>query len=142
MKGIAKYTRNVCSNIQDKLEKLKHEFIPFSATPSGRFMYEIDNGRERHVVDLVRKACSYRIWDLTGLPCKHGISTIVKNLEKVEDYVHPCYLKETFAETYKETIQPMSRQSEWVKTNQPASVAPLAYKPPSRTPKQRKRDLE
>ena len=142
MKGIAKYTGKMCPNIQDKLEKLKYESVPSNATPAGSFMYKVDNGHERHVVDLAKKACSCRIWDLTVLPCKHGISTIVKNLEKVEDYVHPCYLKETFAETYKETIQPMSRQSEWVKTNQPASVAPLAYKPPSRTPKQRKRDLE
>ena len=67
-------------------------------------MYEVDNGCERPVVVLVRKACSYMIWDLTRLPCKHEISTIVKNLEKVEDYVHPCYLKETFVETYKEII--------------------------------------
>ncbi|XP_030925924.1 uncharacterized protein LOC115952789 [Quercus lobata] len=104
MRGIAKYTGKVCPNIQDKLEKLKHESIPFSATPAGSFMYEVDNGRERHVVDLAKKACSYRIWDLTGLPCKHGISAIVKNLKKVEDYVYPCYLKETFTETYKEII--------------------------------------
>ena len=103
-------------------------------------MYEVDNGRERHVVDLVRKACICRIWDLTGLPCKHGIAAIVKNLEKVEDYVNPCYLKETFAETYKEIIQPMPGQSEWVETNQPAHVALHVYKPPDRPPKQRKRD--
>ena len=31
MKGIEKYTRKVCPNIQDKLEKLKHESIPFNA---------------------------------------------------------------------------------------------------------------
>ena len=35
MKGITKYTGNVCPNIQDKLKKLKHESIPFSAAPSG-----------------------------------------------------------------------------------------------------------
>ena len=104
MKGIAKYTGNVCPNIQDKLEKLKHESIPFSATPASSFTYEVDNGCEGHVVDLAKKACSCRIWDLTGLPCKHGIFVIVKNLEKVEDYVHPCYLQVTFVETYKEII--------------------------------------
>ena len=71
----------------------------------------------RDVVDLVRKAYSYKIWNLTRLPCKHGIFAIVKNLEKVEDYVHPCYLKETFFETYKEIIQLMPGQSEWVETN-------------------------
>ena len=140
MKGIAKYTRKVCPNIQDKLKKLKHKSIHFSATPASSFMYEVDNGCERHVVDLVRKTCSCRIWDLIGLPCKHGIFAIVKNLEKVEDYVHHCYLKEAFVETYKEIIQPMFGQSEWVETNQPAPVAPHMYKPPSRPPKQRKKD--
>ena len=130
----------MCPNIQDKLEKLKYESIHFNVTPSDRFMYEVDNGRERHVVDLVRKTCSCRIWDLIGLPCKHGIFAIVKNLEKVEDYVHPCYLKETFGETYKKIIQPMLGQSEWVETKQPASVASHVYKPPDRPPKQRKRD--
>ena len=130
----------MCPNIQDKLEKLKYESIHFNVTPSDRFMYEVDNGRERHVVDLVRKTCSCRIWDLIGLPCKHGIFAIVKNLEKVEDYVHPCYLKETFGETYKKIIQPMLGQSEWVETKQPASVVSHVYKPPDRPPKQRKRD--
>ena len=61
MKGIAKYTRKVCPNIQDKLEKLKHESIPFSATPASSFTYEVDNGCEGHVVDLAKKACSCRI---------------------------------------------------------------------------------
>ena len=46
-------------------------------------------------------------WIRVRLMTKHGISTIVKNLEKVEEYVHPCYWKETFVETYKEIIQPM-----------------------------------
>ena len=116
MKGITKYTGNVCPNIQDKLKKLKHESIPFSAAPSGNsYMRLIMVVRD--MVDLVRKAYSYKIWNLTRLPCKHGIFAIVKNLEKVEDYVHPCYLKETFFETYKEIIQLMLGQSEWVETN-------------------------
>ena len=36
----------------------------------------------------------------------------------------------------------MFGQSEWVETNQPTSIAPYVHKPPSRPPKQRKRDLE
>ncbi|XP_065617880.1 uncharacterized protein LOC136062593 [Quercus suber] len=138
-KGIEKYVGKVCPNIQDKLEKLKQESIPFCATPSGRFMYKVDNDRERHVVNLTNKTCSYRIWDLTGLPCKHGITAIFKNLEKVEDYVHPCYLRETYLQTYHEIIQPMPGQSEWVQTGHVAPIAPHVYKPPGRPPKLRKK---
>ena len=92
-KGIEKYVGKVCPNIQDSLEKLKQKCLPFCATPSGWFMYEVDNDREMHLVDLTNRTCSYRIWDLTGIPCKHSIATIFKNLEKMEDYVHPCYLR-------------------------------------------------
>nr|XP_023898952.1 uncharacterized protein LOC112010817 [Quercus suber] len=134
------YVKHIYNNF--KVDHKGLELKDTLATPTSSFMYEVDNGRERHVVDLAKKTCSCRIWDLTGLPCKHEIFAIVKNLEKVENYVHPCYLKETFAETYKEIIQPMPHQFEWVETNQPASIAPHVYKPPGRPPKQRKRDLE
>ena len=77
-------------------------------------MYEVDNDRERHVVDLKNRTCSCRIWDLMGVLCKYGIATIFMNLEKVEDYVHPCYLRETYLQTCQRIIQPMLGQSEWV----------------------------
>ena len=128
---MSKYSRQV--------RELKLESIPFCATPSGRFMYEVDNDRERHVVNLTNRTCSCRIWDLTGLPCKHGIAAIFKNLEKVEDYVHPCYLRETYLQTYQEIIQPMPGQSEWVQIGHATPVAPHVYKPPGRPPKLRKK---
>ena len=36
--------------------------------------YEVDEGRYRHVVCLRRKICTCRLWDLTGIPCQHGVS--------------------------------------------------------------------
>ena len=45
--GMEKYDGSVCPNIQDKLEKLKMESRSFSAMPSGRFKYEMDNDYER-----------------------------------------------------------------------------------------------
>ena len=89
--GIEKYGGKLCPSIQDKLEKLKLESRSFCAMPSGRFVYEVDNERERHVVDLVGRTCSCRAWDLTEIPCKHGVATIFVNREKPKDYTHPCY---------------------------------------------------
>ena len=42
------------------MEKLKLESKNFCAMPFRRFVYEVDNERERHVVDLVGKTCSCR----------------------------------------------------------------------------------
>ena len=58
--GIEKYGGRLCPSIQGKLEKLKLESKSFCAMPFGRFGYEVDNERERHVVDLVGRTCSCR----------------------------------------------------------------------------------
>ena len=111
-----KYSGSVCPNVQDKLEKLKMESRSFSTMSSGRFKYEVDNYYERHVVDLTKKECTCRIWDLTGIPCKHGVAAIYKNLEHLENYLHDCYLKETYLDVCSEIIHLMPGQDEWIKT--------------------------
>lgn len=60
-KCIESYASKLCPNIQDRLEKLKVESKSFSATPAGRFLYEVDNPRERHLVDLINRTCSSRL---------------------------------------------------------------------------------
>ena len=70
---IEKYGGKLCPSIQDKLEKLKIESKNFCVMPSRRFVYKFDNERERHVVDLVGRTCSCRVWDLTRILYKHGV---------------------------------------------------------------------
>ncbi|KAL0002075.1 hypothetical protein SO802_015856 [Lithocarpus litseifolius] len=110
-KGIESYVGKLCPNIQDRLEKLKVESKSFSATPA----------------------------DLNGIPCKHEITAIFKNIETPEYYTHPCYLKQTYMEIYKDLLPPMPGQLEWAEIGQLALVARHIYKPTGRSPKQRKR---
>ena len=112
--GLEKYGGKLCLSIQKKLEQLKLECKGFCAMPSGRFVYKVDNERERYVVDLVKRTCSCRAWDLTRIPCKHRVAAIFMNREKPEDYTHPCYYKDAYVETYKTPIPPMPGQSEWM----------------------------
>ena len=117
------------------MEKLKVESKPFSTTPAGSFLYEVASQYEKYVVDLVKKTCNCRYWDLNGIPCKHAIIVIYTNIETPEAYTHPCYHKETYMEIYKDVLPPMPGQSEWAETGQPAALAPHIYKPPGRPPK-------
>ena len=105
--GIEKYGAKLCPSIQDKLEKLKLESKRICAMPSRRFVYKVDNERERHVVDLVERTCSCRAWDLTRIPCKLRVAAIFMNREKPENYTHPCYYNNAFVETYKTPIPPI-----------------------------------
>ena len=138
--GIQKYAGKLYPSIQDRLEKLKIESKPFSATPAGSFLYEVGNQYERHVVDLVKKTCSCRSWDLNGIPCKHAIIAIYTNIETPEDYTHLYYFKETYMEIYKDVLSLMPGQSEWAEIGQPTPLVPHIYKPPGRPPKQRKKE--
>ena len=62
------------------MKKLKLESKSLCEMPSRRFVYEVDNERERHMVDLVKRTCSCRTWDLTRIPCKHRVATIFVNV--------------------------------------------------------------
>ena len=94
------------------------------------------------MVNLTRKCCSCKVWDLTGTPCKHGIVAIYNNLEMLEDYVHACYRKGAYVAAYKEMITQLPGQDEWIETNQLAPVAPIMYKPPCRPPMKKKKDTD
>jgi hypothetical protein len=138
--GVEKYGGSVCSNVQDKLEKLKMESMSFSAIPSDKFKYEVDNYYERHVVDLTKKECTCSIWDLTGIPCKHGVAAIYKNLKHPEDYLHDYYLKEAYLNVYSEIIHPMPGQDEWIKSGHLPPQPPHVLRPLGRPKKLRRRD--
>ena len=94
------------------------------------------------MVNLTRKCCTCRVWDLTGIPSKHDVTAIYKNLERTKDYMQVCYRKDVYMTAYKEIITLLPGQDKWVETNQPALVAPIVYKPPSKPPMKRKKNAD
>ena len=94
------------------------------------------------MVNLTRKCCTCRVWNLTGIPCKYCVAAIYKNIERLEDYVHACFRKHAYVAAYKEMITPLPGQDEWVETNLPTPVALIVYKPAGRPPMKRKKDAD
>ncbi|KAL0377894.1 UNVERIFIED_CONTAM: hypothetical protein Sradi_3094900 [Sesamum radiatum] len=45
----------------------------------------------QYSVDLERRTCTCRIWQLSGIPCKHACSAIFHQNLMPEDMVHPYY---------------------------------------------------
>ncbi|KAG5605465.1 hypothetical protein H5410_026957 [Solanum commersonii] len=52
------------------------------------------------IVDMQKGSCTYRIWDLTCLPCPYALVSIHGNGDRVEDYVNIYYKVETFKNVY------------------------------------------
>ena len=47
---------------------------------SGRDLWQVKNGKsdQTHDVDLAVRTCGCRRWDVTGMPCNHPCSAIIK----------------------------------------------------------------
>ncbi|KAK4347712.1 hypothetical protein RND71_034051 [Anisodus tanguticus] len=60
--------------------------------------YEVSEGTDTHIVDLMSKKCIGRTWDLSGIPCTHVIRAYKhrNNDPIVEGAIHPYYNKATY----------------------------------------------
>ncbi|KAL7253648.1 hypothetical protein ACSBR1_008065 [Camellia fascicularis] len=94
--GMEKYT-----------EALKVQARNCFATYCGDRKFEVDCGDTTHIVDLEERKCSCRMWDLSGIPCKHAVSSIFVQREKPEDYVHPYYSKQHYLVAYNSMMHPV-----------------------------------
>lgn len=78
------------------------------------------------VVNMPKRECTCRRWELTGIPCKHAVAAIndmaKHNKESIdnqvaipEDYVSPCYWLTTWKETYQHKIEGIAGPPFWPK---------------------------
>ncbi|XP_019150058.1 PREDICTED: uncharacterized protein LOC109146838 isoform X2 [Ipomoea nil] len=89
-------------------------------------------------VDLAQRQCSCRGWDLTGIPCSHGVAAIRKQRESLEDYLHHCYIVEYYLRAYEPAILPIQSSDLWVKPDLLAPLPPKYKAQPGRPKKKRK----
>ena len=69
----------------------------------------------RFIVDLEKKECTCRGWQLTGLPCVHAIAFIGTRRVELEDFVDHYYSIEMFKAAYVTVVPPMPGKEEWEK---------------------------
>jgi hypothetical protein len=81
-------------------------------------------GTATHVVNFEARSCGCRRWDVTGLPCNHAYSAIIKAKLRPEDFVNPFFKKAMYLEAFKPVIYPVPGQHDWTKTDTPDIVPP------------------
>nr|KAJ0225319.1 hypothetical protein LSAT_V11C100031470 [Lactuca sativa] len=100
---------------------------------------------DQHVVDMEKKECSCRKWELTGIPCKHAIASlneIADNNEKVGElytYVHKVYLLDTWKEMYSFKVEPIKGRAMWPKSDCPTTLVPPPHNKAIGRPKKKRR---
>ncbi|GAA0159934.1 hypothetical protein LIER_38947 [Lithospermum erythrorhizon] len=89
---------------------------------------------ERFKVDLRKRECSCRLWQLTGISCIHAIPPIYSRKQLLADWVDTCYKVDTFGWLYENVLEPMTGPSEWPETNN-ITILPPKYHRQARRPK-------
>ncbi|KAG5579914.1 hypothetical protein H5410_050541 [Solanum commersonii] len=54
---------------------------------NGQFEYEILDGHYRHIIDIRKKTCTCRTWQLRGIPCQHAVLAYQHAGQDPEDHV-------------------------------------------------------
>ncbi|XP_028058575.1 uncharacterized protein LOC114262418 [Camellia sinensis] len=104
-------------------------------------LFEVRYGVRGYVVNLENRTCTCFKWDLIRIPCPHVVAAIFFQKERVEDYVHVAFKKETYLRTYEALINILNGQDQWPKTgSEPFLPSNKLKRPTNRPQKQRIRD--
>lgn len=106
VKKMEKYQGIVCPRIQKKLEEAKEKAAECNVIPSSITVFQVSHLMDDVCVDLEKKTCTCKVWDLSGIPCFHAVSCIFFCHRKAEDYVANWYTKETYLKSYAVAIPP------------------------------------
>ncbi|KAL0302295.1 UNVERIFIED_CONTAM: hypothetical protein Sangu_3108100 [Sesamum angustifolium] len=121
-----KHTGDLCPKIAKILEDMKKKSMESIAHLNGKDESAYGTRFRLHLGD---KTCSCRRWDLTGIPCPHAICGMYYMGHIPEEYVHECYKKETFINTYSQLMGTLNDMDMWPKVDFPPLIPPKCEKP-------------
>ncbi|KAL5648048.1 hypothetical protein ACJX0J_042403, partial [Zea mays] len=86
---------------------------PFEAEVTA---YDRENKQWRYPVNLEKRTCSCRQWDITGLPCIHAlffITSLCGPAAEIDQYVDAYYSVAKFNATYADNVPCIESQHQW-----------------------------
>ncbi|KAG5579642.1 hypothetical protein H5410_050269 [Solanum commersonii] len=106
--------------LQENINRSMNCSIEFN----GVVRFEVREGLCQHTVDLGRRTCSCRVWQLNGIPSAYVVAVIYfKKCDHV-DYIDSCYTKETYLRTYANLLQPITNMEMWPISTNPTIAPP------------------
>ncbi|KAG5570579.1 hypothetical protein H5410_060345, partial [Solanum commersonii] len=107
---------------------------------NGATGFEVKEGLCQHKVDIARRTCSCRVWQLRGIPCAHVVAGLYFKKFSLYDYIDNFYSKETYLGTYANVIEPLTNMEIWLVSTNLTIEPPEITNMPGRPPKARRKE--
>ena len=127
------------------MSKIKNVASNYKVMWNGGQKYQVTGSfGEQCVVDVERKRCTCRRWEISGFPCRHAVAAnwnMAVNGQPVplpEAWVDKCYWLETWKEVYSFKIQPCSGRADWKKSPCLTTLTHPHYHPQVGRPKKKR----
>ncbi|XP_042012010.1 uncharacterized protein LOC121760399 [Salvia splendens] len=138
---IKTYDHTLPPVIKEIVDKLFVRASSWRSTWNGEDSYQVSGPSGQYVVNMREFTCSCRVWQLTGIPYTHAISTINKIGKDVADYVSRYYLRSTMTLLYENVLYPINEMDNWPKTSEVGfELAPPRTKQQRGRPKKLRRE--
>jgi len=127
------WTGLICPNIFKKLKINIELSARCYVLWNGEDGFEVQEKEDRkYIVNLEKRECTCRYWQLSGLPCQHAISCIYKASQKIDDFIAPCYTIQAYMKTYQHVLRPVEGEENWPTSDMPRPLPPAFVKMPGR----------
>ncbi|XP_059664105.1 uncharacterized protein LOC132309861 [Cornus florida] len=126
----------LCPEVQNHLNKVKLQARMCNVQYAGDKKYEVQCYGISEAVDIENKSCSWRVWNVTSIPCRHAVTCIFTKRDSLEAYVHPYYHREAYLKSYAGIILPIP-MGRLMKTDPIHPLLPLYYRKPTGRPKKK-----
>ncbi|KAG5580090.1 hypothetical protein H5410_050717 [Solanum commersonii] len=98
--------------------------IDYTFEFNGVVGFEVKEGLYQPKVDIARRTCICRVWQLRGIQYPHDMTALYFTKFSLYDYVENCYSKETYLRTYANVIEPLTNIEMWPVSTNPTISPP------------------
>ncbi|KFK39585.1 hypothetical protein AALP_AA3G263500 [Arabis alpina] len=129
----------VTPKVREKLETNFFFSTSMAVKPANGQEFEVQTKKgEIFIVDLARKMCSFREFQLLLIPCSHALAAAAEINLSTEKLVGDAYLTKTWRAAYAATIHPVPTADETVNVGNVIELQPpVTRRPPGRPKKLR-----
>ncbi|CAI9296245.1 unnamed protein product [Lactuca saligna] len=93
--------------------------------PSGKNEFEVRNGLESYGVNIEKRSCACRLWDVSGIPCVHAQASIMLTHQDPKTFISKWFGTAMYISSYSSNILPVNGNNLWSKATYIKPLPPL-----------------